>query len=110
MAKNPEELYEQKEFERRNYARLTDDQKKIKLLKKQLKNAQDSVQYYEAEVAELEEQLNFTRSVNSQLDNDLEKLILQQDQVNGIIRDVKTGKISDAMFKSDVISVMGWKR
>lgn len=110
MPLNVEDKFEQEEFEKKHYARLTDDQKKIKLLKKQLKNAQDSVQYYEAEVAELEEQLNFTRSVNSQLDNDLEKLILQRDQVRGIIRDVKTKKISDAMFKSNVITAMGWRR
>ena len=96
MAKNPEELYEQKEFERRHFSRPTLNQLKVAEL--------------EREIADLNEQLALVRNTNDHINNELDKRINTLDQVNGIIRDVKTGKISDAMFKSDVISVMGWRR
>lgn len=96
MAKNPEELYEQKEFERRHFSRPTLNKLKVAEL--------------EREIADLNEQLALVRNTNDHINNELDKRINTLDQVNGIIRDVKTGKISDAMFKSDVISVMGWRR
>lgn len=96
MAKNPEELYEQKEFERRHFSRPTDEQVKVVEL--------------ERELAELNEQLALVRNTNDHINNELDKRINQLDQVNGIIRDVKTNKISDAMFKSNVITAMGWPR
>ena len=96
MAKNVEELYEQKEFERRHFSRSTLNQLKVAEL--------------EREIADLNEQLALVRNTNDHINNELDKRINTLDQVNGIIRDVKTGKISDAMFKSDVISAMGWRR
>lgn len=86
MPKNVEELYEQKQFEIR------------------------AREEREMRIAELEEQLNLTRNVNDHLNNELDKRIRKLDQVNGCIQEVKTGKVSNEMFKSNVISIMGWRR
>lgn len=111
MAKNAEELYEQEQFERRNYARLTDDQKKIKLISRQLKNAQDSVAYYEQVVPELEEELKLARNTNDYLNDELDKLVNQRDQINGACNKVVTdSQFSDALFKDEVLDIMRWKR
>lgn len=93
MAKNVEEMDTQKlhEQEQRNLLKSKIDQ-------------------LEMELAEKEEELKHSYNNNSYLNNELDRLIMQRDQINGIIRDVKTNKISDAMFKSNVITAMGWRR
>ena len=109
MAKNPEELYEQKEFEQKHYVRPTKEQLKIKRLEQQLKHAQESVDYYEAEIAELEEELALTRNTNDHLDNELEKRINTLDLINGLIRDERTSDMSDEMFKFEIMRIVGWR-
>lgn len=111
MPLNIEERHAQAEFEKEQYARLTDDQKKIKLLKRQLKNAQDSVEYYEAEVAELEEQLSLVRNTNDHINNELDKRVKQIDLINGACQQVITDReFGDGLFKDRVLSVLGWPR
>lgn len=97
MAKNPEELYEQKEFERRHFSRPTDEQVKVVEL--------------ERELAELNKQLALVRNTNDHINNELDKRILQIDQINGACQQVLTdSEFGDGLFKDRVLSILGWAR
>lgn len=94
---NPEEAYEQEKFNA--------------LLKQQYKHAQKSLAYYEAEVTQLEEELTLVRNTNDHINNELDKIILQRDKINGACQQVLTDKeFGDGLFKDRVLDIMGWER
>ena len=95
MAKNPEELYEQKEFERRHFSRPTLNQLKVAEL--------------EREIADLNEQLALVRNTNDHINNELDKRINTLDLINGLIRDERTSDMSDEMFKFEIMRIVGWR-
>ena len=95
MAKNPEELYEQKEFERRHFSRPTLNQLKVAEL--------------EREIADLNEQLALVRNTNDHINNELDKRINTLDLINGLIRDERTSDMSDKMFKFEIMRIVGWR-
>lgn len=95
MTKNPEELYEQKEFERRHFSRPTLNQLKVAEL--------------EREIADLNEQLALVRNTNDHINNELDKRINTLDLINGLIRDERTSDMSDKMFKFEIMRIVGWR-
>lgn len=85
---NTEEKYEQKQFEQQQFARPTAEHLEIALLEQQLEHAQNTISY---------------------LDDYIDKQTKQLDLTNGLIRGERTGKVSDAMFKSEIMRIVGWK-
>ncbi len=85
MPLNTEEKYEQKQFEREQFARPTMEQ---------------------AEIAKLEEELTHAYNTNEYLRDYMDKQTKQLDQIKGAIRDVRTGKISNTKFKDYVFMAM----
>lgn len=101
MAKNPEELYEQKEFERRHFPRPTEEQLEIAALEQQLQHAQNTIGYYEDQ---LKKRLTYSES-------DIDKLLEQRGQIIEACRQVSTDtQFSDGLFKDRIMAIMGWKR
>lgn len=97
MAKNPEELYEQKEFERRHFSRPTLNQLKVAEL--------------EREIADLNEQLALVRNTNDHINNELDKRIEQIDLINGACSQVLTDpEFGDGLFKDRILNILGWPR
>ena len=71
----------------------------------------DRISELEREIADLKEQLALVRNTNDHINNELDKRILQIDQINGACQQVLTdSEFGDGLFKDRILSILGWPR